>query len=199
MIRKLIATSALAALAAAGILGISARQSLADDSGTITASVSVQAAPVPCLTLTGTSISFGTDLQFEQVVFGLTGTALENCSTAPTDVLGSVSTFVGPIVTWTAADPTPGGGGGPVNQCAPGNALAGGNKFAMRSHALTLQPTLAWDGNLIPTPRLLTGAAGTVQPNTLISVNHELNMPCQGSNGAGSTLSATITYTAVLH
>ncbi|MFN0095730.1 MAG: hypothetical protein ACKVVT_13255 [Dehalococcoidia bacterium] len=193
MFKRLGLTGLATALLATSVAGLTAVPALGDASGTVTASVGVRAAAVPCLTLSASSLSFGTDVALSpaggvNLVDATTSPTLTVCSTEPEIILGRVTAFTGAGASWT---PTP-FGEAPVS-CAAGGTLVGGDKFALTVSA-TNSALLTW-GNTLDlldidlTPFAVSGAW---------TLNHDLYMPCAGSSGAGATMSATITYTALL-
>jgi hypothetical protein len=187
MRKHLLVALALAAVAAAA----TAVPAFTADSGTVTVSITAQAPPAPCLTVTPGSVSFGT-LAFSTpvnaghgVVSGDANVTINSCGTAGENLLGSATNAVSASGTWIVTNS--GIGGSPCPNL---------DRFFLHIFMFAF-PDLALNGTPTPvsasdgTPAVLT--AGTSYPSRLT-----IEMPCQGSNGAGETKTLTVTFTAVV-
>jgi len=179
---------AMAAIAAAA----TAVPAFSADSGSVTLSITAQAPPAPCLTVTPGSVDFGT-LPFSTVVNagpgpsnGNADIAFNNCGTASQNLLGSATDASSPSGSWSLVDP----GNFVSSPCPSTNTFwlnVFGFVFAARFLTSTAAPVLGSDGTPWRFP------AGATQPSRLT-----ITMPCQGSNGAGATKTLTATFTAVV-
>ena len=179
--RKTIAAITATLALAAGSLGLTAGPSLGADNVTINASVSVAAAAVPCITSSG-SYDFGSNVAFSQAgaanqvtLAGGTVNLSTACATVPQNIL--------------------------VRSTAFGNGIGGA------SWALTNDQTDICTGGVnrttlrisnIPVANADTQFASSIGPNTTVPAPATLRMPCAGSSGAGTTMNATVTVTAVI-
>jgi hypothetical protein len=190
--RKLAVVTAflgLIALAAGAVPAFTA------DSGTVTASISVPAPPVPCLTVTPTSLDYGTQPFSTNNGAGLnpigTNLTVNFCGTAAgQNLLASTTAATGPSGSWTPSAYNPG-----VNPCPSVNVfyLEVYNALANTSPP----PAIALTSALAPVPASL-GGPPEVFPSGDQLVPVRLTMPCQGSNGAGETKTFTVTFTAAV-
>lgn len=162
------------------------------DTGTVAVSVTAQAPPAPCLTVTPGSVDFGT-LPFSADNNANSGLSqghsgdisFSNCGTANQNLLGSATPATGASGSWTPlADD-----GTNVHPCpAP-------DQFYL---ALFLpHPSLYLSGT--PAVVLAYGGAPAVYPAGSTTLSRlDIIMPCQGSNGAGEAKTLTATFTAVV-
>jgi type 1 fimbria pilin len=189
----------LTALLAAIALAASAAPAFSDGSGAVAVSVTAQAPPAPCLTVTPTSVDFGT-LPFSTPSARRESDRLlvrtRNCGTAAENVSAAGTDATGPSGVWSLGD---------FSQDAP----ASGNPCDARPNLYFLGtngsdgPDVHLESNPITkTARLLgtypNNAPGVWAPNAAADIQLELEMPCQGSNGAGETKALTTTFTAVV-
>jgi hypothetical protein len=185
--RLLCATAALAALT----LAAGALPALTADSGTVTLSITIQAAASPCLTVGPAAVDFDGPKAFSTpsayVTSDSLGTVtLTNCGTVPENISEAGTDAAGPSGSWALTQRAPG------NPCSVGtdayflwaNAVNG----AFQSAPVSRQPTVLRDSS--GQPAVWNGGAST-------QTNFTLFMPCQGSNGAGETKTFSINYTAV--
>jgi hypothetical protein len=159
-------------------------------SGSVVGTVSVPAPPAACITLSGSTVDFGT-LSFSDPAAASTPIAvaspsirITSCSTASLTILGAASDATMPSGgTWDA-------GNAFSNTCAIGlntyearwsTPVGGGQLYNPNS-----------DGSFASQPGfpLVAGAGG--------DVTYRLLMPCRGSVGAGETASITFYTLAVL-
>jgi hypothetical protein len=171
-IRRLTLALALVAVAAG-----QAGPTLAADTATVSASVSIVA---PCLTVSTTTLDFGaqqlsTDAAFVSVDRTITYTS---CSTTSETIFGrGTGATDGAAASWSLT-----GSSLPCSDLGP-------NKYRLRSHPSGVGPThtlLTFDQGL---EVLAAGATG-------LADRMELTTACTGSAGAGRTMSFNVTFTA---
>jgi hypothetical protein len=179
----------LVALMAATALAGSAVPALSAGNGSVAGTVQAAVPPAPCITLSGTTVDFGT-LSFSDPAAASTpitsatpGIRVTSCSTASQTVFGAASDATMPSGgRWDA-------GNAFSNTCAIGlntyealwgTPVGGGQLYNPNA-----------DGTFAPQPGfpLAAGAAG--------DVTYRMKMPCRGSVGAGETASMTF-YTLAL-
>lgn len=177
------------AVAIAGLFGaLLATPAFGDSSGVVSATVTAGA---PCLTVNSTAVVFPTKKFSTSIGNSVSaiasGPTVTNCSGLQANILGSATNATGPSNTPTwAITPVP----LPQIVCAPLGALLTNNKFALGLRfASDDEPTLSTSGVALRT--LAINAS-------LPSYEMELFMPCTTSDGAGTTMSFQITYTASL-
>jgi hypothetical protein len=162
------------------------------DSGTVAVSVTAQAPPAPCLTVTPGSVDFGT-LPFSTDNNASSGLSqghssdisFKNCGTADQNLLGSTTPAAGPGGSWT---PTAYDGTSP-HPCPVVDQFYLALFLPNPSLYLTGTPALV----------LASGGAPAVYPAGSTTLSRlDILMPCQGSNGAGETKTLTATFTAVV-
>jgi hypothetical protein len=173
--RRRLATAVAAAVLAGGL----ASPTLAADTGTVDVSIDVAS---PCIVVTPNVVYFDT-LPIGDLAGTDTGLTYTNCSVAPERIYGRVTDATGPGgVTWTPTDfnfdPSTGTG------WCPGIGL---NKYAVLmirdAEGLSL--------------RILDRELETVQPEATGTYDRlGIAMPCAGSDGGGSVMSFTTTFTA---
>jgi hypothetical protein len=180
---------ALLVLAGAALLA-SAAPAFTADSGSVTVTVTAEAAQAPCLTLGTTSIDFGT------VPFSTPTTpngrnqavGLTNCGAANETVTAVGTDASSTSGTWELVQRS-------------GDMCAGGpNRYGL---------VVSWfeqgDADyriytdVTKTAATLRNAQGpfVFQPNQPIPARLGIAMPCQGSNSAGATKNLSVTFTAV--
>ena len=180
-------TVVVVVLGTAGVFGaLVATPVFADPSGVVPATVSASA---PCLTVSTTPLVFPTkkfsDSTGNSVSSISNGPTVSNCSGASANITGSASNAVNNLAnTWTATAVSL-----TQNLCIAGGELQPKNKYALG----------IWFGS---------GDEPTITTNTLLKsvgiganlpvYNLELFMPCTTSDGAGTTMSFSITFTASL-
>lgn len=181
----------LGALAlAATTTAVTAVPAFSADSGTVAVTVSAQAPPTPCLTLSPGALDFGV-LPFAAPggadVFDRRSLSLTNCGTAGENVLASATNASGPSGSWTPTSVTAN------NPCPTLNVYSlvwTPSASGFRILLLTGTPRMALDSQGQP----WVFPAGSATSGGQLS----LGMPCQGSNGAGETKALTATFTAVV-
>lgn len=164
---------------AAAYLVLSAVPSFGDNVGTVNAQVTVAA---PCVTLSTTSIDFGTILFATNPPTGPTSKyilpyTITNCSSAKETlyVKGTDATSTSSSTRWT------------LNWIGP--CTAGPNNYGMRA-------TEQWVGGGYSDLTTTAQALPTALPDgTAKSYNNEIFSPCAGSDGAGETMTMQIVYT----
>jgi hypothetical protein len=185
----------VAALAAAA-LAMTAVPAFTADTGTVAVTVTAQAAATPCITVAPTTLNFGT-LAFStagtlsQRFIGGAGNSptVANCGSADQFMTLATTNATGTSGSWT---PT----GSPYGT----NPCPAVNSFNITGHREV-------DANqgirLTSTPRLVLGVGGTTAylqaPGGSDNFGFTLDMPCQGSNGAGEQKSLTLTFTAAVN
>jgi hypothetical protein len=185
----------VAALAAAA-LAMSAVPAFTADTGTVAVTVTAQAAATPCITVAPTTLDFGT-LAFSTAgvlsrrFIGGTGTSptVANCGTADQFMTLATTNATGPSGSWT-----PTGAADGTNPCPAVNSFnITGHREADANQGIRLTSTPA----LVPA----VGGVGPYMqgPNVSDNFGFTLNMPCQGSNGAGEQKSLTLTFTAAVN
>ena len=185
----------VAALAVAG-LAAGAVPAFTADSGSVTVTITAQPAATPCITVAPTTLDFGT-LAFSTAgtlsrrFIGGTGVSptATNCGTADQTMTITGSNANSTSGSWTitgAADGT--------NPCPTLNQfnLTGHREAdANQEIRLTTSPVLV---------RAVGGIGPYVQgPGLSDNFGFTLNMPCQGSNGAGEQKTLTVTLTAAIN
>jgi hypothetical protein len=186
----------LIAAVAAAVLAAGAAPAFTVDTGTVAVTVTAQAAATPCITVAPSTLDFGT-LPFSTAGTlsrrfiggaGVSPTAT-NCGTADQTmtITGSnASSTSGPWTITGAADGT--------NPCPTVNQfnLTGHREAdANQEIRLTTSPVLV---------RAVGGVGPYVQgPNLSDNFGFTLNMPCQGSNGAGEQKTMTVVFTAAIN
>jgi hypothetical protein len=177
---------ALAAITTAA----TALPALSTDSGTVAVSITAQAPPAPCLTLSPSALDFGV-LPFAAPggpdIFDRRSMSLTNCGTAGENVLASTTNASGPSGSWTPTSVSAN------NPCPTTNVFAllwTISAPGFRNLLLTGTPRMALDTQ--GQPWVFPAGSATSGGELL------LGMPCQGSNGAGDTKTLTATFTAVV-
>jgi hypothetical protein len=186
MRKHLIATCALAAIA----LAASAAPALTASDGTVTLTVTAQAPPAPCLTVTPETLDFGTK-PFSTPGGDNSGAVfltLTNCGTATQHVVAAGTDASGPTGAWALTDVVSG------SICSLGT-----DKYSV----FALGPTSGRDYvraqlGVTPTMLAVSGDPYPLVPSGVAPVTLVLTMPCQGSNGAGATKSLSATFTAIV-
>lgn len=185
----------IAALAAAG-LATGAVPAFTADNGSVTVTITAEPAAAPCITVAPTTFDFGT-LAFSapgtlsrRFVGGVgTTPTVTNCGTADQTL-----TMTGSNATGTSGSWTPTGAADGTNPCPTLDTynLTGHREAdANNEIRLTTSPVLV---------RAPGGALPYVQsPASADNYGFTINMPCQGSNGAGEQKSLTVTFTAALN
>jgi hypothetical protein len=147
------------------------------DNGAVSATVTPDA---PCITLTGTSIDFGT-LRFSNSVSRVTGSmsvgtsTLRSCNGASQSIYAKSTDATGGSATWNLERL------GSANPCATGPNVYG-NSTTAGSTTIDLTTSDA----------LLFNAAGS----STTGLGFGLVMPCTGSDGGGVRMSFSYVYTA---
>jgi hypothetical protein len=154
--------------------------------GNLTTAVNVLQPEAPCLLLSTSQVNYGT-LPFSSPLATSTGNAnvtVSSCSTQPEDILvkGTDAVSSTSPASWDLTA-IPGSG----NMC---NAPADGvNEYGQRvSGGGGNSISLSLDNQTY-----FSGLAASADVNAQL----QIFMPCSGSNGAGETMSAVITFTAV--
>lgn len=165
------------------------------DTGAVAVSVTAQAPPAPCLTVTPGSVDFGT-LPFSTnnvarsagggLSEGHQDIAIANCGTAGQNLLGHTTDATGPGGAWT-----PMADDGTIHPCPQVN------RFYLELVGFTVS-TLVMTGNTAAVGTSNGGPPAVFPAGSRHDFRLELLMPCQGSNGAGETKTLTATFTAVV-
>ncbi len=170
---------------ALAILFTSAGPAFSDGSGIVNAQVTVAS---PCLLINNSSLNFGT-AAFSTSTGGVTAaaadhtTVLTNCGTGPENFRGSATDASGGGFTWSLIDNTT-----DVNPCfatPPLNSYQVAFARTGTSFYVAMTPTSA--------PLLNDVPAGA-----LLDLTGKVNMPCSGSNGAGTTMNFQVNFLATL-
>ena len=185
----------IAVLAAAG-LAAGAVPAFTADNGSVAVTITAQAAATPCITVAPTTLDFGTlslsapgSLSTRFIgQNGLTPT-VTNCGTVGQEIFLASSNATGASGSWT-----PGGQAVNTNPCPAINTFnlsanrdgVGQNFFARLSGS--------------PVPALADNGQGSYvqSPGASDLFGFQLDMPCQGSNGAGEQKALTVTFTGVI-
>ena len=175
-------TSALAL--ATGSLGLNAGPSFGADNVTINAAVGVAAPAVPCISISGSN-TFGFGLN---AAFSKPGAA--NQVTLPSDQVDlstACATVAQNILMRSSAFSNGTGGSWALNQtatdiCAVGNGV---DRTTLRVSNIDIA-------------NADTQIGSAVAANNIVPATATLRMPCQGSSGGGTTMSSTVTVTAVI-
>jgi hypothetical protein len=189
---RLLLTSA--ALAVAG-LAAGAVPAFTADTGTVTVTINAQPAAAPCITVAPTTLAFGTmafstagSLSSKFVGGAGTSPTVTNCGTADQTMTIAGSDATGPSGSWT-----PSGAARGTNPCPAVDS------FNITGHR---EADANQDIRLTATPALVRAVGGVgpyIQgPGLTDNFGFTLDMPCQGSNGAGEQKSLTLTFTAVI-
>ena len=192
MRRRLLFT--VATLAAAG-LAAGAVPAFTADTGSVNVTITAQPTAAPCITVAPTSLDFGT-LAFSTAgalsrrFIGGSGFSptVTNCGTA-----GQAMTITGSNASGTSGSWTISGAADGTNPCPTidrFNLTGHREADANQEIRLTTSPVLVRD---------VGGAQAYVQgPGLSDNFGFTLNMPCQGSNGAGEQKSLTLTFTSTI-
>ena len=185
--RRLIALAGFLAAA----LTLMAAPAFTADSGSVVVSITAQAPPAPCLTVSPGLVNFGT-LPFSTnngagLSSGESNIIVANCGTAGQNLLAATTDATGPSGSWTPVDYE-------VTQTV--DPCTGPNRFYLGVFGFTT-PNLY----MIGTPRHVRASLGG--PPAVFPVGDKdfrmtIHMPCQGSNGAGETKTLSATFTAVV-
>jgi hypothetical protein len=185
----------VAALAAAA-LAVTAVPAFTANTGAVTVTVMAQPAATPCITVAPTTLDFGT-LAFSTAgvlarrFIGGAGTSptVTNCGTADQFMTLATSNASGPSGSWAPTGAAPG-----TNPCPAVNSFnITGHREADANQGIRLTSTPV----LVPA---VGGAGPYVQgPGVSDNFGFTLDMPCQGSNGAGEQKSLTLTFTAAVN
>jgi hypothetical protein len=186
MRRYLLGAVVLAAVA----MVVTALPALSADSGTVAVSVTAQAPAAPCLTVTPDSVDFGT-LPFSTSTRSSAGSqniTADFCGTAAgQNLLASTTDAMGAAGSWTPRASS----GSPLAPLCPAT-----NQFYLLLAGGSTGPPLVLTGTTAP---FLTDAgSAAVFPGGNKLLQLDLEMPCQGSSGAGETKTLTATFTAVV-
>ena len=185
----------IAALAAAALV-LTAVPAFTADTGTVAVTVTAQAAATPCITVVPTTLDFGT-LAFSTAgvlsrrFIGGAGVSptVTNCGTADQFMTLATTNATGTSGSWT-----PTGAADGTNPCPAVNTFnITGHREADANQGIRLTGSPA----LVPA----VGGIGPYLQGPGVSDNFgfTLNMPCQGSNGAGEQKSLTLTFTAAVN
>ena len=185
----------LVAALAAGALLTGALPTFAADSGAVQATVVAQAPDEACLTVSQNSVDFGSHdfstTTTETVVREpATPYTLTSCSTGEQVFLGRTSAATGTGATWAPQDPIQDGNLG-TNICD-----IGANQFRISTLIGTAGTFL--DGSNEALAGAGRNGTGNVAPGGTRDVQNDLTLPCETSDGAGTPMGFTLTYTAVL-
>lgn len=168
----------LSVLLAAGLYAGSSVPVFSADNGTVTATVSVQ--DVPCITLGVTTLNHGTKAFSSTTLVTDTKNIsnIDSCSSAAQTLLATGSNATGSGVTWT-----------PVATVNCSSTPKNQYRMALRN----------------PGPPTVINLSLAAQPFGSLSADQQdflaeatLTMPCTGSDGAGETMSMSITLTATV-
>jgi hypothetical protein len=185
---------ALAAVAAAALVA-GAVPAFTADNGSVTVTITAEAQATPCITVAPTSLDFGT-LQFSTAgslsrrFIGGAGTSptVTNCGTADQFMTITGSNASGTSGSWTISGEADG-----TNPCPTSDRfnLTGHREAdANQGIQLTTSPVLV---------RAVGGVGPYVQgPSLSDNFGFTLDMPCQGSNGAGEQKTLAVTFTAAV-
>jgi hypothetical protein len=185
----------IAALATAGLIA-GAVPAFTADSGTVAVTMTAQPAATPCVTVAPPALDFGT-LAFStsgalsRRFVGGAGVSptVANCGTADQFMTITGSNATGTSGSWTISGDADG-----TNQCPTvGRFNLTGHREADANQEirLTTSPVLV---------RAVGGVGPYVQgPGLSDNFGFTLDMPCQGSNGAGEQKSLTLTFTAAIN
>jgi hypothetical protein len=178
----------LTVLLGVAVLAAGAVPAFTADSGSVVATVNVGAPPAPCLTLSTSAVDFGT-LPFSDPAAASTPTEraspsvhVASCSTAPEVVwLGANDATTASGGTWGIP-----GGLNSENTCSLGPNL--------------YLPSYATSSPFLGAGRLYRSwvSLPTFAPNAGTDLTFQIQMPCQGSVGAGETASMTFTVAATI-
>ena len=160
------------------------------DSGTVAVSVTAQAPPAPCLTVTPGTVDFGT-LPFSTIALmsvGPSNITVSNCGTAGQNLLAATTDATGPSGSWTPIAFS----GVPPEPCQTLNL----NGFYLELLKVGGDPPLYMTGT--PAPVRAQNGTPDVFPAGDQVFRLSIFMPCVGSNGAGERKSLTATFTAVV-
>jgi hypothetical protein len=184
----------VAALAAAG-LSAGAVPAFTADTGSVTVTITAQPAAAPCITISPTTLDFGT-LPFSTAgalstrFIGGAGTTptVTSCGTAPQTMTVATTNASGTSGSWT-----------PAGQNYDANPCPAVNVFNLTGHReASANDTI----RLTTTPTLVPAVGGIgpyIQaPGASDNFGFTLNMPCQGSTGAGEQKTLTVTFTAAI-
>jgi hypothetical protein len=193
MRRRLLITIAAVATAC---LAAGAVPALTADNGSVTVTITAQPAAAPCITVAPTSLDFGTlafsaPSSISRKFIGGAGTSptVTNCGTA-----GQWMTITGSDASGSTGSWTPSGAPADTNPCPDLDTF---NLTAYREADTTQDHRLT-------SSTVLVRAVGGVGPYVQAAGGSDnfgftLDMPCQGSNGAGEQKTLTVTFTAALN
>ena len=182
------------AIAAASLV-VGAVPAFTADNGSVTVTITAQPAAAPCITIAPTTLDFGT-LPFSSAgtlsrrFIGGAGTSptVTSCGTA-----GQTMTITGSNAGGTSGSWTISGAADGTNPCPTidqFNLTGHREADANQEIRLTTSPVLIRD---------VGGVQPYVQgPGLADNFGFTLNMPCQGSNGAGEQKTLTVTFTAAV-
>jgi len=185
----------VAALAAAA-LAVSAVPAFTANTGAVTVTVTAQPAATPCITVAPTTLDFGalafsTAGALSRRFIGGAGTSptVANCGTADQFMTLATTNATGLSGSWT-----PTGAADGTNPCPAVNSFnITGHREADANQGIRLTSTPV----LVPA---VGGVGAYVQaPGISDNFGFTLDMPCQGSNGAGEQKSLTLTFTAAVN
>lgn len=169
------------AIATAALLAGLATPTLATDTVTVQAQVSIDA---PCLTVSTTSIDFGRSLFSTDVLLGLRSQPFTyaSCSGTAERVYARATDASGSSASWSLV---PG-----IGDCSLGSL----NEFSLLARGdVSGEQRIPQTWGLLTVDSeietLVADAAGS-------ATELEVTLPCQGSDGAGETMSFQITFTA---
>ncbi|MBA4181156.1 MAG: hypothetical protein C0506_11255 [Anaerolinea sp.] len=171
---------------AALISSILATPAFSQSSGEIAATVTAAA---PCISIASGTLGFPSrtlSTSDANSVSEVNGPTVTNCSTVPESVFASATDAAGTGAGWFITSP---GSLSPV-LCAPGGDLTNKNRFAL-NHFVD-----AGDQRTLGASLSTIKAAQPV--GALAAYKLQLYMPCTSSDGIGTTMSFTITFTATI-
>ena len=180
------------------VLAAGAPPAFTDDSGTVTVTITAQAAPTPCLTVSPGAVDFGT-LPFSTpgipgISSGDSAITSSNCGTAGQNLLASATNASGPSGTWTLGQAT--GTGNACDDVPPGI-----DTFFLRVAPQAVDApfgVLHLSGTPATVPASFGGPPAVFAAGSAHAMQLRLYMPCQGSSGAGEQKTLDVNFTAVV-
>jgi hypothetical protein len=193
--RLLAAITVLAGLVLAG----GAVPGLTYDNGTVVLSITAQALPTPCLTVTPATTDFGSaphpfsSADHNVDAFSIDHPRLTNCGNAVENVAAVGTDATGPAGSWalfTLANAT-----GTICTAGPNvYGLYNTGSAAISDVETSFQAITKNPANLTAT----SGGAAIWNAGQTAIIPFKVTMPCQGSNGAGETKTFSVTFTAAV-
>jgi hypothetical protein len=188
-LKRLLAAGLL--IAAVASVGLTARPVFSQDSGVVSATVTVT---TPCLTVPSHTIDYGV-LPFANTITGdsfrwADQFTVSSCSVSPQSLSVRGQDMTGIDAVWSLTSGSTSPGGGMWSTCYQNGGSVGGVTLNLYRHEVW------FDSDVVRLAKSDTVVGTLSAVRTSYQFSPALWMPCSGSDGFGQTMSTTITFTA---